>query len=175
MAMLSDYCTRSLYEVKGRLSKSKQSNIENGGDDKTDIKQNPKELAFELDEFLMNEINEANVAHKKLFQSLRVTARTFEGYGKGILKVYRYHPEAFIQVALQAAYVRLHGKPAPTYCTASTRKFAFGRTETCRSCTVESVEFAAALFDRSSSVSSEHRVTFFQGLKTIFYFDRMRK
>ena len=34
----------------------------------------------------------------------------FEDFGKGILKVYRAHPDAFVQAAVQLAYFRCHGK-----------------------------------------------------------------
>ena len=50
-------------------------------------------------------------------------------------------PDAYMQICLQLAYYRLHRQFAPTYETASTRKFSHGRTETCRSLSSELVEF----------------------------------
>ena len=124
------------------------------GGDGSKISPPIKQLSFDLDDYLQKEIHDANLVYQALFNSIRCIGRIFKGYGKGILKQHRLHPEAFVQVVLQAAYIKLHEKVAPTYCTATTRKFAHGRTETCRSCTTESVEFANKLFDNCCSVSS---------------------
>lgn len=43
-------------------------------------------------------------------------------------------------------------RPAPTYETASTRKYFHGRTETVRSCTQEAVDFAKTILNPASSV-----------------------
>jgi len=43
-------------------------------------------------------------------------------------------------------------RPAPTYETASTRKFYHGRTETVRSCTVEAVEWCTSMLDPTIKV-----------------------
>ena len=45
----------------------------------------------------------------------------------------------------------MYAKPASTYVTATTRKYYHGRTETCRSCFPESVDFAKAVIDGSST------------------------
>lgn len=55
-------------------------------------------------------------------------------------------------MVIQLAYVALHGKPAPCYETASTRKFYNGRTETLRSCTVESLEWVASMMNNQKTV-----------------------
>lgn len=54
-------------------------------------------------------------------------------------------PDSFVQVAFQLAYYRLHGKPAPTYETATLRKFDEGRTDTIRSPTSDSKAFVEAM------------------------------
>ena len=53
------------------------------------------------------------------------------------------------QLFLQLAYARIHGSnhPASVYETATTRQFRNGRTETIRSCTVESVAWMKALIE----------------------------
>ena len=50
----------------------------------------------------------------------------------------------------------LYSRPAPTYETASIRKFYHGRTETVRSCTVEVVEWCKAMLDPDVSVSFKY-------------------
>lgn len=46
---------------------------------------------------------------------------------------------------------RLHKTPGAHYESAATRMYVGGRTETIRSCSVESVEFAKAMIDASTS------------------------
>lgn len=54
-------------------------------------------------------------------------------------------------MTLQLAYFRLHGQVCPTYETASSRFFLHGRTETTRSCSVESTAFVKIFDDASVS------------------------
>lgn len=66
-----------------------------------------------------------------------------------IKKVGKLPPDAFYQMVLQLAYYRAHGKVTATYETASTRKYLYGRTETIRSCSLDSKNFVEA-FDNPS-------------------------
>jgi hypothetical protein len=54
-------------------------------------------------------------------------------------------PDGYIQMALQLAYRRLHGKGTPTYETASTRLFLHGRTDTIRTYSADSQKFTEAV------------------------------
>ena len=57
-------------------------------------------------------------------------------------------------MALQLTYYRTYRKPCATYESASTRQFLHGRTETIRSCSKESLEFAST-FDSDISVTKK--------------------
>lgn len=61
-----------------------------------------------------------------------------------ILPIASYSSDAFVQLALQLAYFRIHQHPIPVYETALTRGFQHGRTETIRSFTTESYAFLKA-------------------------------
>ena len=63
------------------------------------------------------------------------------------MKKCQVSPDAFIQMALQLAYRRDAGKFCLTYEASMTRLFREGRTETVRSCTIESSAWAAAMDD----------------------------
>lgn len=52
-------------------------------------------------------------------------------------------------------FFRIHKEPGAHYESASTRKFLYGRTETIRSCSVESVVFAKAMLDEDLPVSEK--------------------
>jgi carnitine O-octanoyltransferase len=112
----------------------------------------PKLLEFTADEKIHSEISLAKSAHSLACDDIEVQYKIFTDYGRSVSAEHKLHPEAYIQVALQLAYYRMHGKAAPTYCTASTRNFYHGRTETCRSCFSENVEFAKAVTEGSKTV-----------------------
>ena len=66
--------------------------------------------------------------------------------GKVNLRSHKIHPSAFIQIAMQLAYQRSNdGKVACVYETAQLRKFYNARTETAKTCTLESVQFCKAM------------------------------
>ena len=53
-------------------------------------------------------------------------------------------------MAMQLAYTRMHGKPAPTYEACAMKSYYHGRTETIRSCTLESVAMCNAFLSNES-------------------------
>lgn len=112
-----------------------------------------EKLDFMIDDRLMAEISTAKQQYHQNCSDIDIVHATFDGFGKSILRSHKYHPEAFTQIALQLAYYRMHGQPAPTYCTASTRQYYHGRTETCRSCFPEVIDFVKAMVQDCSSVS----------------------
>uniref|UniRef100_A0A669EDY6 carnitine O-palmitoyltransferase n=1 Tax=Oreochromis niloticus TaxID=8128 RepID=A0A669EDY6_ORENI len=69
----------------------------------------------------------------------------FTDFGKGLIKKCRTSPDAFIQIALQLAHYRDKGKFCLTYEASMTRMFREGRTETVRSCTIETCAFVRAM------------------------------
>ena len=73
-------------------------------------------------------------------------------FGKGFMKQCKLSPDAYIQMALQLAYFRDAGKFCLTYEASMTRLFREGRTETVRSCTMESAAFARSMDDPDISV-----------------------
>ncbi|KAI8340703.1 acyltransferase ChoActase/COT/CPT [Chlamydoabsidia padenii] len=72
----------------------------------------------------------------------------FNEYGTDWIKqVGKVPPDAFYQMVLQLAYFRAHKTVTATYETASTRKYLCGRTETIRSCSIDSKNFVEAFDD----------------------------
>uniref|UniRef100_H2ZAP8 Choline/carnitine acyltransferase domain-containing protein n=1 Tax=Ciona savignyi TaxID=51511 RepID=H2ZAP8_CIOSA len=111
----------------------------------------PEELVFQLDDSSMKSINEATKFCNGIKENLELLQIVFEKFGKSALKKYKVHPDFFVQICLQLAYMMTHGKPGSTYETATTRQFYHGRTETCRSCTPEAVEFCRAMMSNTRS------------------------
>ncbi|KAF3398358.1 putative mitochondrial carnitine O-acetyltransferase [Penicillium rolfsii] len=65
----------------------------------------------------------------------------FEGFGKNFITSMGFSPDAFVQMAFQAAYYGLYGRVENTYEPAMTKMFLHGRTEAVRTVTPEAVEF----------------------------------
>lgn len=116
----------------------------------------PEELVFTLDSDLTAAISREARLHHAQCQNVEIKTPIFGHFGKNYIRRHGLHPDAFVQVALQCAYYRLHKKPAPTYETATTRRFYNARTETLRSCTSEAIALARALID--PSVLSQRRL-----------------
>ncbi|KAI8324236.1 acyltransferase ChoActase/COT/CPT [Martensiomyces pterosporus] len=97
---------------------------------------------------------------KALASNLRIRLGNMREYGAQWIKSIGVSPDAYFQIALQAAYYRHYGKPAPTYETSSLRAFLHGRTETIRSCSEESLAFSKAFDDKD--VPLKKKLLFFQ-------------
>ena len=78
----------------------------------------------------------ADLIHQNEFQTL-----DFAGYGKNFMTSMGFSPDAFVQMAFQAAYYGLYGRVENTYEPAMTKIYLHGRTEAIRSVTAESVDF----------------------------------
>jgi carnitine O-acetyltransferase len=85
------------------------------------------------------------------------------------LRVAKLSPDAYVQMVLQLAYYRLHGKWTATYETASTRQFLYGRTDCIRTCSMDAVNFVKTFCDPESNVSAEHKLLFSRIFHTILY------
>ncbi|MED6282782.1 hypothetical protein CHARACLAT_001816 [Characodon lateralis] len=84
----------------------------------------------------------------RVVNNLDMNVHKFFDYGKEFIKKQKMSPDAYIQVALQLAYYRCHGRPVSTYESASTRRFQQGRVDNIRSATPEALAFVRAMTDR---------------------------
>ncbi|XP_010852747.1 PREDICTED: choline O-acetyltransferase [Bison bison bison] len=88
---------------------------------------------------------------QQIVKNLDFTVYKFDDYGKTFIKQQKCSPDAFIQVALQLAFYRLHGKLVPTYESASIRRFQEGRVDNIRSATPEALRFVKAIADHHTA------------------------
>ncbi|KAF9170153.1 Carnitine O-acetyltransferase mitochondrial [Mortierella sp. AD011] len=105
----------------------------------------PKPLNFVTSKALDKAIADAHVYFKTTVEAHEMVPTEFKGYGKGLIKAFKMSPDAYVQMALQLAYYRKHGELVATYESAATRKYRHGRTETARSCSIESKAFCEAM------------------------------
>ncbi|GCC21009.1 hypothetical protein chiPu_0000171 [Chiloscyllium punctatum] len=111
----------------------------------------PEELVFVLDQKVLNDIDQAKQQYYKQASDVQIVSYAFTAFGKSLIKMKKLHPDIFVQLALQLAYYKFHGRPGSCYETATTRRFYHGRTETMRPCTVEAVEWCRAMLDPAVS------------------------
>ncbi|ORZ24642.1 acyltransferase ChoActase/COT/CPT [Absidia repens] len=101
-----------------------------------------------IDEYLKQAQASANAISARSDSSVLI----FDEFGTDWIKrVGKLPPDAFYQMVLQLAYYRAHKKVTATYETASTRKYLCGRTETIRSCSIDSKNFVEAFDDPMTS------------------------
>ncbi|KAK0408224.1 hypothetical protein QR680_003839 [Steinernema hermaphroditum] len=108
-------------------------------------------LLWKLDEETKTAIDEAYSISKAVAHDFENASIVFHDFGKNFIKKVKVSPDAFIQMALQMAYFRDQGKFELTYEPAVMRLFKDGRTETVRSCSVESCDFVKAMEDTERS------------------------
>lgn len=111
----------------------------------------PELLNFEINNEIRQGIDDAGKNMDTLISDLSLVGYVFDGFGKEAIKKLKVSPDAFIQVSLQLAYNKIYGHSCATYESASLRKFQHGRTDTIRSCTNASHEFAQAMISSELS------------------------
>ncbi|KAK7147285.1 hypothetical protein R3I94_009962 [Phoxinus phoxinus] len=117
----------------------------------------PEELIFTVDERVRRDIALAKEQYNKSCKDLQVVSYAFTSFGKAAIKKRKLHPDTFVQLALQLAYYRLHGKPGSCYETATTRRFFHGRTETMRPCTVEAQHWCRTMLNPTATIEEKRQ------------------
>lgn len=140
---LNDFCISAIEAGKIDLGTSTRSDLPA-----------PKSIDFTLNKEVESSILSSIRDFDALKSKHELAVLDFQGYGKGAIKKFKCSPDAWVQMVIQLAYFKLFGECAPTYESAQTRKFRWGRTETIRSCSVESKAFVEAMEDVNASDES---------------------
>ena len=151
--------TVSLRMMEFVLTAIDAKKIDFGSSNRTDLSA-PKPISFAVDRGIQSKIEEATSDFAALKEKHDLAVLEFSGYGKGAIKKFKCSPDAWVQMVIQLAYFKMFQKPCPTYESAQTRKFKWGRTETIRSASVESKEFVQAM--ENYDASDEERFEKFQ-------------
>jgi carnitine O-acetyltransferase len=101
----------------------------------------PKKLEWALTPDIRAAIRYAETRLSDLICQNDCQALEFKGYGKNFITSHGFSPDAFVQMAFQAAYFGLYGRIECTYEPAMTKAFLHGRTEAIRTVQPESVAF----------------------------------
>ncbi|XP_047426132.1 carnitine O-acetyltransferase [Mugil cephalus] len=114
----------------------------------------PQKLHFNITPEIKTDIEEAKRNMNILAEDLDMRVMVFGHFGKNVPKLHNMSPDAFIQMALQLAYYRMHQRCCSTYESASLRMYRRGRTDTIRSVSNASAFFVKT-FDDPSKQNTE--------------------
>ena len=106
-----------------------------------DLNTTPYKLEWEMLPELSTAVRFAETRLADLIQQNEFEILDFAGYGKNFITSMGFSPDAFVQMAFQAAYYGLYGRVENTYEPAMTKIFLHGRTEAIRVVTAESTDF----------------------------------
>lgn len=106
-----------------------------------DVNTVPHRLEWTMLPELATSLRFAETRLADLIQQNEFEVLEFAGYGKNFITSMGFSPDAFVQMAFQAAYYGLYGRVESTYEPAMTKSFLHGRTEAIRTVSDESVEF----------------------------------
>jgi carnitine O-acetyltransferase len=116
-----------------------------------DVHTTPHKLEWDLVPELVTALRFAETRLADLIGQNEFATLEFMGYGKSFITSMGFSPDAFVQMAFQAAYFGLYGRMECVYEPAMTKTFFHGRTEAIRSVTDESVEFVHTLWGDNPS------------------------
>ncbi|KAF1747095.1 hypothetical protein GCK72_023554 [Caenorhabditis remanei] len=119
----------------------------------------PERVKFLLTGSVSSRVSEAERNFFALSSRTNVNVYHYSNFGAAYCKKRKLYADTIIQIALQMAYLKTHDKLAPTYETASTRKFYHGRTETVRSLTPDLADYLEACENSATN----------ETLKTLFF------
>lgn len=101
----------------------------------------PHKLEWDMVPELTTALRFAETRLADLIQQNEFETLDFTHYGKNFITSMGFSPDAFVQMAFQAAYYGLYGRMESMYEPAMTKTFYHGRTEAIRAVTHESASF----------------------------------
>ncbi|KAL2116785.1 hypothetical protein VTJ04DRAFT_8953 [Mycothermus thermophilus] len=106
-----------------------------------DVHTTPHKLEWDMTPELRIAVRFAETRLADLIEQNEFQCLDFAAYGKNFITSAGFSPDAFVQMAFQAAYYGLYGRVECTYEPAMTKMFLHGRTEAIRTVSEESVDF----------------------------------
>ncbi|KDN53214.1 hypothetical protein K437DRAFT_253229 [Tilletiaria anomala UBC 951] len=115
----------------------------------------PKKLEWNLTPPIKAAIRFAESRLSDLICQNECQVLEFDRYGKNFITRHKFSPDAFVQMAFQAAYYTLYGRFETTYEPAMTKAFLHGRTEAIRTVQPVSVDFCKAFVSDKAEVQEK--------------------
>lgn len=115
-----------------------------------DVSTTPHKLEWDMVPEVSTAIRFAETRLADLIQQNEFATLEMSHYGKNFMTSMGFSPDAFVQMAFQAAYYGLYGRMECVYEPAMTKIYYHGRTEAIRSVTPESTEFVKLFWGEHS-------------------------
>lgn len=115
----------------------------------------PRKLEWDMVPELSIAVRFAETRLADLIEQNEFQCLDFGAYGKNFITSMGFSPDAFVQMAFQAAYYGLYGRCECTYEPAMTKVYLHGRTEAIRTVTPEVMNFVQAFW---ADNPAEHKV-----------------
>lgn len=106
-----------------------------------DVNTTPRKLSWDMKPELSIAVRFAETRLADLIEQNEFQCLDFGTYGKNFITSMGFSPDAYVQMAFQAAYYGLYGRVECGYEPAMTKVYLHGRTEAVRPVTEESVNF----------------------------------
>jgi carnitine O-acetyltransferase len=113
----------------------------------------PRKLEWDMIPELNIAVRFAETRLADLIEQNEFQCLDFSSYGKNFITSMGFSPDAFVQMAFQAAYYGLYGRVECTYEPAMTKVYLHGRTEAIRSVSEESVNFVQTFWADNPAVN----------------------
>jgi len=117
-----------------------------------DVQTTPHKLEWDMIPELSTALRFAETRLADLIQQNEFETLEFMAYGKNFMTSMGFSPDAFVQMAYQAAYYGLYGRIECAYEPAMTKIYYHGRTEAIRPVTDEAVEFVRTFWGDNPAV-----------------------
>ncbi|XP_054005673.1 carnitine O-palmitoyltransferase 2, mitochondrial [Hylaeus anthracinus] len=115
---------------------------------------NVKQLKFVVDDKVQNIVDRQTKKYEEWTKQLSIDHVILEKFGKDECKTFGVSPDAIMQLAFQLALYYQDERSVATYESCSTAAFKHGRTETIRSCTMETKAVCDAMVRKNSNLSN---------------------
>ncbi|KAF2711025.1 carnitine acetyl transferas-like protein [Pleomassaria siparia CBS 279.74] len=118
-----------------------------------DVQTTPHKLEWNMVPELSTALRFAETRLADLIQQNEFATLEFPHYGKNFMTSMGFSPDAFVQMAFQAAYYGLYGRIECMYEPAMTKIYYHGRTEAIRSVTDASVDFVKTFWGENPAAA----------------------
>ncbi|KAG6029741.1 hypothetical protein E4U41_000288 [Claviceps citrina] len=120
-----------------------------------DVNTTPRKLEWDMVPELSIAVRFAETRLADLIGQNEFQCLEFGSYGKNLITSMGLSPDAFVQMAFQAAYYGLYGRFECTYEPAMTKFYLHGRTEAVRTVSQESIDFVQTFW---ADNPAEHKI-----------------
>lgn len=120
------------------------------GSQKRPVAVKPQKLSWAINPEIRDALRLAEARLVARIERHQLETLDFNDYGKSFMTSMGFSPDAFFQMALQAAYYSIYGQVGNGFEPVQSRQYLHGRTDVVRTTTPEATEFARSFCNREA-------------------------